>query len=109
MNDQKKLETLKEIVLQKKQLERDKKHLGNLIKINDDKIDEEILESGNIENCKSRLLENGGYKIEKKKVGGVIKRSIEMLEDLIMGEGEFNEEQLDIFDVAGEDNEETEE
>lgn len=98
MNDTKKIETLKGMIFQKRDLEGQKKDLSDSIKVNEDKIEQTIIEDGEIRTCKKLLSQNMTMMVQKKELSGKIKMIVDEMEKMILGEGEYDG-QMDIHDV----------
>ncbi len=98
MNAVRKMETLKGMIIQKRELDGQKKDLSDSIRINGETIENTIMDDGEVEACKKLLQQNYVMMTSRKELQGKIKLIAEEMEKMIMGDAEYNG-QMDLYDT----------
>jgi len=78
---------------------------GEIKELNNSLEDEINKEDGEMPVCRDLSHDIADKKIEKRKINGAKNESLEKLFEVIMGEGEYDQDLLGLFDVIGEPDE----
>lgn len=96
MKPEERMELLKEAVVQKRSIDEKNKGTKEERKGKQIEVSEEILHGGTISVCKDLTLEIMKLEQKMKEDNSVKKKLNAKIEDLIMGEGEYNEDQSNL-------------
>ena len=99
MEDASKIKLLKSVVSQKRSLEEEKRAVSEEMKGYQKEVEEEIMGDGDIGVAKEKYLKILNKEIERKETNAKIKRTNVALEKIIMGEAEYDDNQLTIEDI----------
>jgi hypothetical protein len=97
MNAARKMDTLKGMIIQKRDFDGQKKDLSDSIRINGEQIENTIMDDGEVEACKKLLQQNYVMMTSRKELQGKIKMIAEEMEKIIMGDAEYDG-QMDLYD-----------
>jgi hypothetical protein len=101
MNDQSKVTLLKDMVKKKRSLQATKNEKDQEIKSLRSEMDEIILEDGEVSDLKKDLAKVMTLKGQASDLRSRIKQINEAVDDIIMGEGDYDDAQMLITDMAG--------
>ena len=96
MTDAKKLELLQEVILRVRKFQEEKKALNEEKKAKQNNVTETIMNSGNIEECRKLVFSIMDIESQVKTLNGKLKRADSAMIDIIMGEGEYDSDQMTI-------------
>lgn len=103
MNSNQKLETLRAFLKTCREYEEEKKSIGTQLKENYDQMYRIIDEKGDLLICQSILNQCRQLERHRKEMATKIKSVKDQMYALIDGVGEYDEDQMDIYDVLDEE------
>lgn len=104
MKDREKLELLKEVVLQKRNYSEEKKAVNEEIESARKSVEEEIMDGGTLEVAKEKFSLVIRKTIERKDLNAKVKRLDSSIGKIVMGEEEYDDDQMTIDDILYEEN-----